>query len=115
MKNNLNHHSIKQLLDHSATRISPATLAQLQRSRVHALEHQRLHRTAPALAWLGHLGSHSDSSHTSKHIRWAFAVIFVACLFSGAAYWQNSIADRDTSDVDIAILTDDLPLHVYVD
>lgn len=115
MKKDLNHHSVKQLLDQSAARISPATLDKLQAARTHALEHHRTRHTAPALAWLGHFGSHSHSSHTSKRVNWAVAVLFVACLISGAAYWQNSIADRDTSEVDIAILTDDLPLHAYVE
>lgn len=115
MKKDLNHHSIKQLLDHSASQISPNTLNKLQMARLHALEHQRSHGTVPALAWLGRFGSNSNSSHISRHLNWAMVVLFVACLFSGAAYWQNSISDHDTSDVDIAILTDDMPLHVYVD
>ncbi len=115
MKKDLNRHSIKQLLDQSAARISPATLDKLQAARTRALEHHHAHRTAPALAWLGHFGSHSHSSHMSKSFNWAVAVLFVACLIGGAAYWQNSTAEHDTSDVDIAILTDDLPLHAYVD
>ncbi len=115
MKNNLNHHSIKQLLDKSTARISPATVKKLQAARINALEHHQLHRPAPALAWLGNFGSHRDSSHTSKQLNWAVAVLFIACLFSGIAYWQNSISDHEISEVDIAILTDDLPLHAYVD
>lgn len=115
MKNDLNHHSIKQLLDQSTARIKPATLTKLQEARMHALEHQRAHRSAPALAWLNHFGSPSGSHHFSKRLNWALAILFVACLFSGAAYWQSSIADHDNGEDDIAILTDDLPLHVYVE
>jgi len=115
MKKDLNHHSIKQLLEHSAARISPATLNKLQAARMHALEHQRSHRTSPAFAWLGHFGSHSDTSHTARHLNWALVVILLACLFSGAAYWQNSVSDHEISELDIAILTDELPLHAYVD
>ena len=115
MKKNFNHHSIKKLLNQSAARISPATLDKLQTARLRALEHHHAHRTAPALAWLGHFGSRSDSPHMSKSFNWAVAVLFVACLISGVAYWQNSIAEHDISDVDTAILTDDLPLHAYVE
>jgi hypothetical protein len=113
MKKDLNHHSIKQLLEQSTVRISPATLEKLQAARTRALEHH--HQHAPALAWLGHLGSHRTSSHSSKQLHWAMAVLFIACLFSGVAYWQNSVSDHDISELDIAILTDDLPLHAYVD
>lgn len=115
MKPALNHHSIKQLLDHTTTRIKPATLNKLQAARMHALEHQRTRRHAPALAWLGYFGLHSEAHPPSKQLNWALAILFIACLFSGAAYWQSNIADHDNSDDDIAILTDELPLHVYVD
>jgi hypothetical protein len=116
MKKDLNHHSIKQLLDLSTTRIKPSTLNKLQAARMRALEHQRIARSAPVLSWLGHSGTHgSGAHHWSRRLNWALVVLFVACLFSGAAYWQSSIAEHDTSEEDIAILTDDLPLHVYVD
>lgn len=116
MKPDLNHHSIKQLLDRSTTQIKPATLDKLQVARTHALEHHRQHSNAPVLAWLGQHGSHGVSTHhLSRRLNWAVAILLLACLFSGAAYWQHSMAEHDISEVDIAILTDDLPLHVYVD
>lgn len=116
MKTDLNQHSIKQLLDRSATQIAPSTLNKLQAARMRALEHHREHRNAPVLAWLGHHGSDRSATHPlSRRINWALAILFVACLFSGVAYWQGSISDHDTSEDDIAILTDELPLHVYVD
>lgn len=115
MNNDLNHHSIKQLLDRSAAQIKPATLQKLQDARMHALEHQRAHRSAPALAWLNHSGSPSGAHHLPKRLNWALAILFIACLFSGAAYWQSTTTEHDNGEDDIAILTDDLPLHVYVE
>ena len=41
-------------------------------------------------------------------------MLLAASLFSGITYWQQAI-DNDTGDVDIAILTDDLPIQYYVD
>jgi len=41
-------------------------------------------------------------------------MLLAASLFSGIAYWQH-VMDNDTSDEDIAILTDDLPIQYYVD
>lgn len=115
MKLDLNYHSIKQLLDRSTTQIKPATLHKLQAVRTHALEHHQQHNSAPVLAWLGTHSTHSDSNHLPRRLNWALAVLFIACLFSGAAYWQHSSSEHEISEVDIAILTDDLPLDVYVD
>jgi hypothetical protein len=42
----------------------------------------------------------------------ALAVLFSLCLYSGITYIQH---DRDHSDVDIELLTDDLPVDAYVD
>lgn len=116
MKKDLNHQAIKQLLDLSTTRIKPSALNALQAARMRALEHQRVARRVPVLAWLGHSGMHGSAAHpSSRRLNWALAILFIACLFSGAAYWQANFAEHDTSDEDIAILTDDLPLQVYVD
>jgi inorganic pyrophosphatase len=35
-------------------------------------------------------------------------------LISGFGYWQNTY-ENDHSELDIAILTDELPVHMYVD
>lgn len=116
MKPDLNHHSIKQLLDRSTSQIEPSTLHKLQAARMHALEHHQERHRAPVLAWPGQHGSHRGSAHhLPRRLNWALAVLLLACLFSGIAYWQHSDSDHDTSEEDIAILTDDLPLHVYVD
>jgi CHASE3 domain sensor protein len=42
-------------------------------------------------------------------------LLFVAFLISGASFWQNYSTEHEISEVDIAILTDDLPIHIYVD
>lgn len=114
MKKDLNHHSIKQLLDQSNARMAPATLEKLRAARQLALEHQKVHHTAPVLAWLGRHGGHGDH-HATRRMQWAAAVLVLACLFSGYAYWQSYTSDHDISEVDTAILTDDVPLHAYVE
>jgi len=42
------------------------------------------------------------------------ALLLAVGILSSITYWYQAPAN-DTSDVDIAILTDDLPLQVYVD
>lgn len=105
---------IKDLLDASTSQLDPATLEKLRGARSLALEHQRTRRSAPVLAWLGH-GSHNDSFHMSKSMGWAIAVLFAVFLISGASYWHSYTTEHEICDVDISILTGDLPIHVYVD
>jgi Protein of unknown function (DUF3619) len=115
MKTDINTGLIKELLDESTLQLTPVTLEKLRNSRSRALAHQRTHSRVPVLAWLGHHGGQHDSFHMSKSMSWAVAALFVACLVSGATFWQNYTSEHEICDVDIAILTDDLPIHVYLD
>lgn len=115
MKPELKTHLIKELLNTSTLQLPPATLEKLRSARSRALEHQRTRRSVAVFAWQGHHEGGNDSFHMSKPMAWAIAVLFAAFLASAASFWQNYDAEHDISEVDIAILTDDLPIHVYVD
>lgn len=115
MKTDINTKLIKEILDSSTSQIAPATLEKLRTARSRAVDRQRTHSTVPVLSWLGHHEGHNDSFHISKTMGWAIAVLFVVFLISGTSYWQNYAKEREISEVDIAILTGDLPIHVYVD
>ena len=114
MKNkNLTPGSIKQLLNHSTTQMDRDTIERLRTSRNLALERHRGLQHAPVQAWLTHHGLWSGSSHSSqKHVYLALAVLLSLCLYSGITYIQH---DRDHSDIDIELLTDDVPVDAYVD
>lgn len=105
---------IKQLLNRSVADIKPSTLERLREARTQALARYDARNTAPAYAWAGHAAK-SGHSHWHKAYYWAGAILIAACLFGGAAYWHHTTTEHDTSAVDIAILTDDLPMHIYVD
>jgi hypothetical protein len=115
MTSKLKTNLIKSTLDISTTQLTPATLEKLRISRAYALEHQRTSRTVPVLAWLN--GNHTlhNSSHLHKTIHWAVAAMFAAILISGASIWHDYTSEHEISEVDISILTDDLPLNVYLD
>lgn len=115
MKHNIKTHLIKELLNASTSQLAPATLEKLRGARSLALEHQRTRRSAPVLAWLGHHGGQNESFHMSKAMAWVVAALFVVVLISGASYWQSYTTEHEICDVDISILTGDLPIHVYVD
>jgi hypothetical protein len=114
MKNkNMTPNSIKQLLNRSVSKIDRNTIESLRSSRNQALQRHRELQHAPVQAWLTHHGLWAGGSHSHhKQIYWALIVIFAACLFTGITYIQH---DHDRSDVDIELLTDDLPVDAYVD
>jgi len=106
---------IKQLLNRSLAQLDQPTLARLRDARAQALARYDAHSAAPAFAWASLWTDHrhaADSHHKSHYL--AAAVLLAALLFSSAAYWHHT-TDHDVSEVDIAILTDDLPIEVYVD
>ena len=111
--NNLTPDSIKQLLNRSVSGLDRGTIENLRSSRNLALQRHRELQHAPVQAWLTHHGFWTGNSHShQKHVYFALVVLFAACLFSGIAYIQH---DHDHSDVDIELLTDDLPVDAYVE
>lgn len=100
---------IAQLLTRAAQQLDDDTVTALRQARNVALEKQSLSSPVFALS-------------TAHNIRWlmphsahqwmAAIILFVAILFGGVSYWQH---ENDLSHLDAAILTDDLPLEVFVD
>ena len=115
MNKKLNTESIRQQLNRSSAQLDQSTLGRLREARAQALARYDARSTAPVFAWVGALtgNMHTANSHRS-HYYLAIAVLLAAFLYSGATYWQHA-ADHDNSDVDIAILTDELPIDAYVD
>lgn len=110
---NLSQQKITQLLDRSAAQIGQPVLQRLHDARMQALARYEARSASPALAWAGAWRTRGTPQKT--HF-FAAAVLLVAVLLGAATYW-NQAADGDTSDIDIdiAILTDDLPMDVYID
>lgn len=115
MKSETNTNLIKEILNDSLAQLAPATLEKLRSARSHAVEHQRTQSSVPVLAWLGHHSARHDSFNMSKPLNWAVAALLLAFLVSGASYWHSYTSEHEISEVDIAILTDDLPIHIYLD
>ncbi|MBI3903141.1 MAG: DUF3619 family protein [Nitrosomonadales bacterium] len=115
MNHELDTKQIRQHLNRSAAQLDQPTVEKLREARMQALSRHHARSTAPAFAWASALAGsgHTAGSHRS-HYHWAAIILFAACLFSGITYWQGT-QDNDDSDVDIAILTDEMPIDVYVD
>ncbi len=103
MTENLNIEATRQLLNRSLGQLDQSTLASLRQAREQALTR---HSAAGAhVRWS--LGTRHPSLAT-----WLATVLVAIGLFGGVTYyWQQG---RDSSDVDLAILTDDLPADIYV-
>ncbi|BBJ00013.1 hypothetical protein FGKAn22_17050 [Ferrigenium kumadai] len=101
---------IARLLTRAAEQLDDDTVAALRHARNRALERQAATNPAFALS-------------TGHHIHWPLAhaipqwigmtVFLVAIVAGGVSYWHHS--REEMSHLDVAILTDDLPMEVFVD
>ena len=115
MNHKLKTHEIGELLNRSAAKLDRNTLDKLHAARRFALKYQCDKQQSPISAWLtqhGLVGHHSSKGH--KTINWGVAMLLIMVLLGGALYVQQSY-EHDHSDIDIAILTDDLPVDMFVD
>ena len=103
----LNHKEIAHLLDRSADRMDRDTAKALQLARQQALRHQRATPSA-WMSWDGVLFGHS------RALNWGIAAIVATLLLVNLTVWQRS-SENTRGHIDIAILTDEMPVDVYVD
>lgn len=102
MNNAMNTNDIRQLLNRSAGQLDPDTLARLRKAREQAmLRHDPEARGH--WAWVGNW-RHAPAA-------WVATLLVTLSLVGGGIYYWEM---HDNSDVDLAILTDDLPASLYV-
>jgi len=109
----LNREELTALLDDSAHRLPSAVAVRLSVARRAALQQQaqpsrfqvRLHQLVPAL-----------SAPMQRHpLGWNVALLCLFILLAVAFFQWNTPTPHDHTELDLAILTDDLPVHMYVD
>lgn len=103
MNNDMNTNEIRQLLNRSAGQLSEPTLASLRKAREQAMLRHDPDALGRWAAWAGHV-RHSPAA-------WVATLMITFSLVGGGVYYWEV---HDNSDVDLAILTDDLPANVYV-
>lgn len=104
----LNPQQLTKLLTRSTEQMDARILSSLSEVRTLALQKQR--QTAPvfSLSAAGHRAHHL-MPHSPQ--QWVATGILIAALVAGiAGYWQSIQAP-----LDLDILTDDLPIEVFVD
>lgn len=103
------------LLDRATQQLDPATLNRLHAARRQALNRHRTRAPAALLSRLQHLVTdHGHASHHHRALNWAGGLLLLAAVLAGGWQWKQS-ALHEHASIDLAILTDDLPLHMYVD
>jgi hypothetical protein len=106
----LDHGKITQLLTQGARHLDTSTLSALADARQIALKKQSMRAPVFVISsghWTQNLLSHSTQ-------QWLFAGLLVAILLVLTSYWQHA-HEQKISELDVAILTDDLPIEVFVD
>lgn len=102
----INHRQITQLLTKSSEQLDEKVVSALRQARTVALQKQGLHEPVFSLSAIGH---HAHLPHTPQ--QWMATAVLLATIAVGAyGYWQNS-----QIPVDLEILTDALPIDVFVD
>ncbi len=107
----LNRQEFTALLDESAHRLPSAVAARLAVARGIALQRQARH--SPLQAFLYQLAPALAVPAQRHRIGWGTALL-AALLLAAALQWQSA-PGHDYSALDLAILTDELPLSMYVD
>jgi len=101
---------ITQLLTQSIRHLDAATLSALATARQNALKRQSLR--APVFALSGGHWTHNLMPLSAQQLLAAgLLVVVFACT---AGYWQHA-QEQQISELDVAILTDELPIEVFVD
>ena len=102
-------------LDRSVERLDAATRERLAAVRRLALSR---HRERPEPVW-GLAWAVNAASPRNGYRQYSARYLFVACAFvlaiSGFAYWQATAPATDFAEIDVNLLTDELPINAYLD
>jgi hypothetical protein len=106
---------IIERLDDGLNQLEAGTRERLVAARRAALAR---YREAPAqavgLAWAGQAAGRFVEHHLLG-TRVAAAVMALVIATAGVVYWQNVAPNGDSADLEIGLLTDELPINAYLD
>jgi hypothetical protein len=107
---------IARLLDQGVGELDPALSAKLLVARKQALGHYKEQRApAWAPAWAGGAVARVTEPHHFNFRMLAATVAFVVA-FACALAWQSlTQGGSEMAEVDVGLLTDDLPINAYLD
>ena len=106
---------VVEQLDRSVERLDAGTRERLTAARQVAMSRYR-ERPEPAwgLAWamnaIGQRGG--QRAHGSRYL---VAIAGLVLVLIGFGYWQTMTPGNDISEIDVGLLTDELPINAYLD
>jgi hypothetical protein len=115
MDDQWNLETIKQLLNPSLEQIDQSTLARLHAARTRALNSHEACATLPLFAWAGVDVIQYVSAHCHKVYNWTGILLLAACISNGIVYYWQETLNNMASEMDVAILTDDLPIEYFLE
>jgi hypothetical protein len=90
-------------------------MTQVRKIRDQALARYDTRSVAPGFVLAGAMSGTFQTTSPQKDTHfWVAALLVAIIMFGGNSYFKH-LTEHDGSDVDIAILTDELPIDVYVD
>jgi Protein of unknown function (DUF3619) len=116
MSDELDPGKIAQLLTQSTRQLDAVTISALVNARHNALERQSVRAPVFTHARVSVLTSVHWANRLIPHSAqpWIAGGLLIAVLIAGTSYWQN-IQEQQIDETDVAILTDELPIEVFVD
>ena len=111
MTTKLDPKKITQLLDQSTRQLDGKILSALQQSRAQALQRQAT--PAQVLRFAGDGWTHFPLPRSAR--QWITVCLLALVLASGANLWWQHTRHQQIIDTDVEILTDELPIELFVD
>lgn len=103
---------VRQHLNQGLQRIDNDQLDRLRQARERAVSVQKQAATSPILAAAGHFFHVHTETLRPRHLVFVLGLLLVT-LF--AAYWQADTLVADLSEVDTALLADEVPVEALLD
>jgi hypothetical protein len=101
---------IAQLLTLSTRQLDKPIVSALVDARQNALKRQAVRAPVFALT----TGRWTDRMMPHWAQPWIATLLLAVVLVAGTSYWQN-VQEQQIDETDVAILTDDLPIEVFID
>ena len=105
------HNKIKELLNTFSERISGETADRLHAARQQALSRQKTAASGLSLAGAGNL----NLDFQMPQIRTLIALCGLVLGVAGMSYWNSMQQAEEIEEIDIALLSDELPIDAYLD
>jgi hypothetical protein len=104
-----------QYLDYGVDHLEPGVRERLAAARRSALSHYREKpATVLGLAWAGQ-AAHWLTEHGFHSARSLIAAAALVLATAGVVYWQSAGPANGLADIDLNLLTDELPINAYLD